>query len=104
MRSSVTELVRESVGLCSRSRFVCDGIRVKLSNLVNKIPKISYAHNLHKEHKGQIAKIVISTYLIPGNETVGDYLVKWLFRSLFAKAKVGNVYLGPVYMEVWECR
>ena len=47
MRSSVTELVRESVGLCSRSRFVRDGIRVKRSNLVNKIPKISYAHNLH---------------------------------------------------------
>ena len=47
MRSSVTELVRESVGLCSRTRFVCDGIRVKRSNLVNKIPKISYAHNLH---------------------------------------------------------
>ena len=47
MRSSVTELVRESVGLCSRSRFVRDGIRVKRSNLVNKILKISYAHNLH---------------------------------------------------------
>ena len=47
MRSSVTELVRESVRLCSRSRFVCDGIQVKCSNLVNKIPKISYAHNLH---------------------------------------------------------
>ena len=59
---------------------------------------------LYLEHKGQIAKIVISTYVIPGNETVGDYLVNWLCRSLFAKAKVGNVYLGPVYMEVWECR
>ena len=47
MRSSVTELVRESVGLCSHSRVVRDGIRVKRSNLVNKIPKISYAHNLH---------------------------------------------------------
>ena len=47
MRSSVTELVRESVGLCSHSRVVRDGIRVKRSNLVNKIPKISYAHNLN---------------------------------------------------------
>ena len=47
MRSSVTGLVRESVGLCSCSRFARDGIRVKRSNLVNKIPKISCAHNLH---------------------------------------------------------
>ena len=31
---------------------------------------------LYLEQKGQIAKIVISTYVIPGNETIGDYLMK----------------------------
>ena len=41
--STVTQLAHESVGLCSLSWFVHEGIR----ELVNRIIKIAHAHNLH---------------------------------------------------------
>ena len=43
MRCTVTQLAHESVGLCSLSWFVREGIR----ELVNRIIKITHAHNLH---------------------------------------------------------
>ena len=48
MRCTVTQLARESVGLCPLSWFVRDGIRVITHrNLVNRIIKITHANNLH---------------------------------------------------------
>ena len=47
MRCTVTQLARESVGLCPLSWFVREGIQLSHSNLVNRIMKITLAHNLH---------------------------------------------------------
>ena len=47
MRYTVTQFVRESVGPCSfRGSYVRE-FELSHSNLVNKIVKITHAHNLH---------------------------------------------------------
>ena len=47
MRYTVTQFARESVGLCSfRGSYVRE-FELSHSNLVNKIIKITHAHDLH---------------------------------------------------------
>ena len=47
MKCRITQFARESVGLCPLSWLVLEGIRVTRSNSVNRIIKITQAHNLH---------------------------------------------------------
>ena len=47
MRCTVTQLARESVGLCPLSWLVVREFELSHCNLVNRIIKITHAHNLN---------------------------------------------------------